>query len=1489
MAITTQDKVAGLYAAFFNRAPDKAGFDQWVTKLDAGTSTLNDIAAGFADTNTFKTTYDSLSNEDFVKAVYVNMLGHAGDATGIANQVKALDDGTYATKADFVAGFVDSALTVDLNDAAFADLSAADKTAAQDRQDQLINKTTVSQDFMAKLGDATNVTDAANPDNDPAYLASIKVLSGVTADKATVTTATDAIAKLAATPDTAIATLNAMPTVTADATVIADAQATAAAAAATAAAAAADAATGVIGEVKLMSTGMDNTTGTANDDIFYGVIDGDTATNNTFSSFDTLNGEAGYDTFNVSMTGDNYTGSANLSNIEQFNLKTTSAQFFDVSGLSDVKEIENDKSTDALTIKGIDSADTTLALNKLSNSAANTTFNFADTALAGSDDTVNLKITGGVGTTAATATQYVTTIQTAAGTSGAENVTVNVTGAAANLGALTVQDNSTAAAATTMNKLTITGDSDFRVVTTLDFAGATGTVDASASTGKVNLGFGAEANTITGGSSDDTFVFAANLDANDTVDGGTGTDTVSVTSATMNGFTATPLTDANGNATVKNVEAVTISDSADSIYTATDVDAGVDTVTYAADSTGSTLNFATGSNTLNLKGTLSGTQTITVSGAAADDKLDVVMAATTTNAGSQTIATTGVEELTITNDKASTTLGDITTSASSGGSTTVKFVGSQNATLAATKTITATTVDASGLTGTAALTMTTASGITTLTGSANADTLLTNVKSTINGGAGNDTITATGTTDDTLNGGDGKDTITTAAGKDTVDAGAGDDTVIMAANLDYDDVKIDGGAGTDKLSITAAQANTIGGYSTANKATMDAAVTNFETLKLDSLSGQTAIDMSDLWNLNTIELGKNGTGATDAITANSTISKVVDATTVVYNHKATVATDKLTLTMADATGSADSLSFKLADSVSADFGQVAAAGVETINVNSTKTATGTSTINTLDFTDAAAGGLQTLNITGNVGFTSDLGSSTLTTVDASGSTVTGVNGMTINATATTKATTFTGSSAKDTFYAGSAADTLNGGGGDDRLYGFSGNDTINGGVGADTIDGGAGNDTINGGAGDDIILTSGGTDTIDGGDGNDTLKISSSAYADISGITTSNLETLDMQGHATTMTIAQFGGFTTVSNAAAATLTDAGTVNLGTNITTVTLANGTNTVTASTTAANYTLTGGTGNDTFNFGSDTITSGDTINGTSGTDVLNITGNTAVTSTALNTISNIDTVNFANTSTAVAWTSAGTGFVATGDSMKVDASSLTTAAASLDFSANTTTGAVTLIGGNTGDTLTGGAGADVILGNAGNDVIDGTTGVDTLTGGLGNDVFVVDSGALTTANKDVVTDFSHADDSIRINDALTNGGTGVITDGLVTGEYQTAAAAGSYTVGANEVAIEFNFEFDHDIDLTSATKADILSALGAVDDSTASSVTAGTLTMTAAGDEAIAIFYQNGDAYMYRVTSGADADITTADADDLVTLVGTYDNVAVGAFDYTDFIA
>ncbi|HWJ62026.1 MAG TPA: DUF4214 domain-containing protein [Acidimicrobiales bacterium] len=84
------DPVTRLFYAYFGRKPDPSGLNYWLTKRRSGTK-LDTISSTFAGSNEFKTKYGNLSNNAFVRLVYQNVLGRAGDAGGISFWTKQLD------------------------------------------------------------------------------------------------------------------------------------------------------------------------------------------------------------------------------------------------------------------------------------------------------------------------------------------------------------------------------------------------------------------------------------------------------------------------------------------------------------------------------------------------------------------------------------------------------------------------------------------------------------------------------------------------------------------------------------------------------------------------------------------------------------------------------------------------------------------------------------------------------------------------------------------------------------------------------------------------------------------------------------------------------------------------------------------------------------------------------------------------------------------------------------------------------------------------------------------------------------------------------------------------------------------------------------------------------------------------------------------------------------------------------------------------------
>ena len=100
---------------------------------------------------------------------------------------------------------------------------------------------------------------------------------------------------------------------------------------------------------------------------------------------------------------------------------------------------------------------------------------------------------------------------------------------------------------------------------------------------------------------------------------------------------------------------------------------------------------------------------------------------------------------------------------------------------------------------------------------------------------------------------------------------------------------------------------------------------------------------------------------------------------------------------------------------------------------------------------------------------------------------------------------------------------------------------------------------------------------------------------------------------------------------------------------------------------------------------------------------------------------------------------------------------------------------LLGQAGNDILNGGLGNDILDGGIGNDTLFGGAGKDDLTGGANNDFFVFNTALNASTNRDTVSDFSHADDTFRLENAVfTKLGAGVhrAEPGLLPGRRQGA---------------------------------------------------------------------------------------------------------------------
>ena len=206
-------------------------------------------------------------------------------------------------------------------------------------------------------------------------------------------------------------------------------------------------------------------------------------------------------------------------------------------------------------------------------------------------------------------------------------------------------------------------------------------------------------------------------------------------------------------------------------------------------------------------------------------------------------------------------------------------------------------------------------------------------------------------------------------------------------------------------------------------------------------------------------------------------------------------------------------------------------------------------------------------------------------------------------------------------------------------------------------------------------------------------------------------------------------------------------ITLGTGVTTkqtITLLTGDDTVSAI---------GATGDMTITIAEDALDGNDTITGGSGTDTLTITydtdgaGTDTITAAEMAKVSKIDTIKFASNIEVDSF-ALNNANIAKGGTMTIDATLVTSAAATIDGSAELD-GSITYKGGGGIDTVTGTAGADTISGNAGADVITGGKGADAITGGDGADVFTYTAANQSTGTtQDSITDYVQGTDKFAV---------------------------------------------------------------------------------------------------------------------------------------------
>ena len=883
-------------------------------------------------------------------------------------------------------------------------------------------------------------------------------------------------------------------------------------------------------------------------------------------------------------------------------------------------------------------------------------------------------------------------------------------------------------------QLTVTGTAATAALTVTGGGGADtiigGTVNDTLSGGGGDdtiTGTAGGNDTINGGDGNDTINMGATLTAKDTIDGGAGSDTLVVTalnSDALSGVSNVETLAFNGTATLSaNLSFDTIDLTNGSATDSLTLAAGyTNATTVKVDAGDSIIN--TGADVaLTVTGTATGVATSTITGA---DKAGVTNTATVTVDGTAwnlmaSGVTTNIDTITLVDG------GDAATGTSAAG---------DDITLTLTSYATALTIDASSLdTGTAD----------------------TNDDGSLGDEATAERLTITGVSGAalTVTGGAADDSIVGSTGNDTLNGGGGADTFTMAATLTYQD-DIDGGAGTDIVSVTGAQddinfmnvdnvetltmtgtatTNTLGAYFTASGiSTVNLSTNGISTIAATGTTHDVTYVVRDAAQNEAITAGQgndtidvNGTAVLDG---NDVIDGGAGTDTISVNNSAgavTIAPDQDNVTnvenivVKNANGG-DTAGSENADAISITMGAVADDSTDSADITMSIDASVITDTNDIA-TISAASVLDPDNVF-----------------------------------------TITGGAAGDTLTGAAGADTILGGGGADTINGDGGADTLTGGAGADdfviSIASGV-SDSNNAGA-DTITDFVSGTDeivvTLTPGDGNtydftnkgnaadnaNALALLSSVRGQFYFNTSTGQYVMDTDGNGLVQSgdlAVTIGGSAGAAADVSINFTDTGggantvTTTGGADIITTTVAGSSFTLGAGDDTVNVnvnptgTIAMGTGTDTLVLGADRDISGGTVSGveaiTLGAATVDITASPAQAATFNST----------------------DGFTITGQSGTVELLKVTaTASGSVDVSSITFT--------NSAASLTGNTGAETLIGGSGADTLTGANGIDTLTGGGGIDTFVYE-GIVATANANNVQDFSISGGDIIQLDGAANG--------------------------------------------------------------------------------------------------------------------------------------
>lgn len=540
---------------------------------------------------------------------------------------------------------------------------------------------------------------------------------------------------------------------------------------------------------------MDNIVGTSGNDTVNGVIE--TAGTISLNLTDVIDLGAGTDTVKVNYANTAATFDATkiptLTGVEIVTISGTNGASTMNGGIAPSLTTLNWNTPLTASVMTVSAAPATLlnyGMDAITVDDSDLVVTYATGALTGSSDAATVTVGGLKSVTNDAANSSDITLQGAASGSGFETVNM-VVGSESRLGALVVADS----ANSTMSTLNISGAGALKIFGTLDFKSTSGTINASSNTGGVTLTVGTEAITMTGGSGNDTltFVAAGDLDANDSITLGGGTDKIVLADTSISSTT----TALNAAITATGAEIVGYS-------AAATVDMAYQAATKVAMSSTTDVKL-----TVNK---LSSTDTVIIdTGTHAGADLDVL--------GSLGYTTLNLE---LNGTAAASVNMDIVTATSQ---SAVNIV--SNGTVVGTSNV----IDNLALSAVTTVTVTGAQGLTITEA-------LANTAVVVNGSAMTGKLSVIGgTAASSLVGGSAVDSITGGVAGDTLEGGAGADVIKTGANANGTGDQVSGGLGADAVTVeyaVAAAATTLAYHATAAESFSAATATT--TTSMDTLT-----------------------------------------------------------------------------------------------------------------------------------------------------------------------------------------------------------------------------------------------------------------------------------------------------------------------------------------------------------------------------------------------------------------------------------------------------------------------------------------------------------------------------------------------------------------------------------------------------------------------------------------------------------------------------